>query len=61
MARSLRIQYFGSYYLKMNRGKSREDIFLTDKVRQFFVDGLADSCETYKIRLITYFYLNLHF
>jgi len=36
----------------MNRGNRREDIFLTDKDRQVFLDGLADSCETHRIKLI---------
>ena len=35
----------------MNRG---EDIFLSDKDRQVFLDDLADSCETYRIKLIAY-------
>jgi hypothetical protein len=38
----------------MNRGNRREDIFLTDKDRKVFLDGLADSCETYSIKLIAY-------
>lgn len=49
MARPLRIQYPGAYYHVNNRGNRGEDIFLTDKNRQVFVDGLADSCETYSV------------
>ncbi len=44
MARPLRIEYPGAYYHLMNRGNHGEDIFLTDKDRQVFLDGLADSC-----------------
>jgi hypothetical protein len=44
MARPLRIEYPGAYYHVMNRGNRREDIFLTDKDCQVFLDGLADSC-----------------
>ncbi len=56
MARPLRIEYPGAYYHVMNRGNRREDIFLTDKDRKVFLDGLTDSCETYSIKLITYVY-----
>ncbi|MEN8759124.1 MAG: transposase, partial [Desulfobacterales bacterium] len=45
----------------MNRGNRREDIFLTDKDRQVFLDGLADSCEIYSITLITYVLMSNHF
>ena len=52
MARLLRIEYPGAYYHVMNRGNRWEDIFLTDKDRKVFLDGLADSCETYSVKLI---------
>jgi len=45
----------------MNRGNRREDIFLTDKDRQVFLDGLADSCEIYSIKLIIYVLMPNHF
>jgi hypothetical protein len=38
----------------MNRGNRREDIFITDKDRKVFLEGLADSCEIYHIKLVTY-------
>ena len=41
-----------------NRG---EDIFLTDKDRMVFLDGLANSCETYGIKLIIYVLMPNHF
>ncbi len=61
MARPLRIQYPGAYYHVMNRGNRREDIFITDSDRKTFVDGLADSCETYDVRLIGYVLMPNHF
>ena len=61
MARPLRIEYPGAYYHVMNRGNRREDILLTDKDRQVFLDGLADSCEIYSITLITYVLMSNHF
>ena len=52
MARPLRIEYPGAYYQVIDRGYRREDIFLTDNDRKVFLDGLADSCETYNVKLI---------
>ena len=46
MARPLRIEYPGAYYHVMNRGNHGEDIFLADKDRKVFLDGLVDSCES---------------
>jgi putative transposase len=60
MARPLRIGYPGAYYHMMNRGNRREDIFLTDQDRKVFVNGLADSCEIYHIKLITYVLMANH-
>ncbi len=60
MARPLRIEYPGAYYHVMNRGNRGEDIFLTDKDRQVFLDGLADSCETYRIKLIACVLMSNH-
>ena len=61
MARPLRIQYPGAYYHVMNRGNRHEDIFITDQDRQVFLDALADSCETYHIKLICYVLMSNHF
>ena len=61
MARPLRIQYPGAYYHVMNRGNSREDIFVTDQDRKVFLDALADSSETYHIKLISYVLMSNHF
>ena len=60
MVRKLRIEYPAAYYHVMNRGNRGENIFLTDKDRQVFLDGLTDSCETYNIKLITYVLMSNH-
>jgi REP element-mobilizing transposase RayT len=60
MARPLRIEYLGAYYHVMNRGNRGEGIFLTDKDRQIFLDGLAGSCETYHAKLIAYVLMSDH-
>lgn len=61
MARPLRIQYAGAFYHVMNRGNSRQDVFLTDSDRSSFLGGLADSCETFGVRLIVYVLMPNHF
>ena len=61
MARPLRIQYPGAYYHVMNRGNRREDIFITDTDRSSFIDALADSCETFSVKLIAYVLMANHF
>ena len=45
----------------MNRGNRREDIFVTDQDRKVFLDALADSCEIYHIKLISYVLMSNHF
>ena len=60
MARPLRIEYPGAYYCVMNRGNRRENKLLTDQGRKVFLDGLADSCEIYHIKLITYVLMANH-
>ncbi len=57
----MRIEYPNAYYHVMNRGNRGEDIFLTDKDRRAFLDGLADSCETCRIKLIAYVLMTNHF
>ena len=61
MARPLRIQYPDAYYQVMNRGNRGEAIFITDSDRATFLDGLADSCETYGVQLIGYVLMRNHF
>ena len=61
MARPLRIQYPGAYYHVMNRGNRRDDIFITDQDRHVFLDALAGSCETYRVKLISCVLMSNHF
>lgn len=61
MARPLRIQYCDAYYHVMNRGNRREDIFITDQDRKVFLDALADSCDTFQVKLISYVMMSNHF
>jgi REP element-mobilizing transposase RayT len=44
MARSLRVEYEGAFYHVMARGNRREEIFLDDDDRRFFLDAVAEVC-----------------
>ena len=44
MARSLRVEYPGAYYHVMARGNRREDIFLDDNDRGFFLQAVSEAC-----------------
>ena len=44
MARSLRVEYPGAYYHLMARGNRREDIFLDDNDRGFFLQAVSEAC-----------------
>ena len=45
MSRSIRIEYAGALYHLMARGNRRENIFLCDDDRLFFLKTLEDACE----------------
>ena len=44
MARSVRLEYEGAIYHVMARGNRREDIYLDDDDRRFFLGTLAEAC-----------------
>jgi len=61
MARALRIDYPGAYYHVMNRPNSGQDIFVVDRDRVSFLEGLEDSCEIYGVKVIAYVLMSNHF
>jgi putative transposase len=61
MARPLRIELADAYYHAMNRGNNRQDIFFSDKDRLSFLEALADSCEIFAVRLVSYALMSNHF
>ena len=61
MARPLRIEIPDGYYHVMNRGNNRQDIFLSDKDRNAFMEALAASCEIYDVHLMAYVLMTNHF
>ena len=44
MARSIRIEYEAAIYHVMARGNRREDIYLDDDDRRFFLGTLGEAC-----------------
>jgi REP element-mobilizing transposase RayT len=61
MARPLRIEYPGAYYHVMNRGNNKQNIFFTDKDRKSFLQGLAESSDTYGVKVFAFVMMNNHF
>ena len=61
MARPLRIEVAGGFHHVMNRGNNRQDIFLSDKDCQGFLEALTDSCEIYHVNLMAYVLMTNHF
>ena len=51
MARPLRIEFEGAVYHVSARGNAREEVFVDDRDRERFMRRLAESVETYDIRL----------
>jgi REP element-mobilizing transposase RayT len=54
MARPLRIEFEGAVYHVSARGNAREEVFVDDRDRERFMRRLAESVETYDIRLYLY-------
>ena len=51
MARKLRLSFPGAIHHVMFRGNERHDIFRDDDDRQWFLDRLADSVESFTVRM----------
>ena len=60
MARPLRIQFPGALYHITNRGNNRESLFKDDDDRKAFLTILAQSVDTYQIRLHSFVLMNNH-
>ncbi|MBN1506203.1 MAG: transposase [Sedimentisphaerales bacterium] len=61
MARLLRVEYEGALYHVTARGNERRAIFLDDKDRVRFVSKLAETAETYHLRLYAYVLMSNHY
>ncbi len=61
MARKLRVEYPGAIYHVINRGDRREDIFLTDKDRELFLETLQEACGKTGWHVLAYCLMRNHF
>jgi putative transposase len=60
MARPLRVEYPGAYYV-MNRGLSRRNIFLEDKDRERFLELLGETSRQWKVEIFAYYLWDNHY
>lgn len=60
MARHLRIEYPGAIYHARVRGNARGVLFTEDRERERFLVRLAESVETYNVRLYAYCLMTNH-
>ncbi len=61
MARPLRIEYPGAYYHVINRGNSGEDIFVSERDKEKFLEYLGHAAERFSIIIHTYCLMTNHF
>lgn len=61
MSRPLRIQYPGAWYHVMNRGNARQEVFLSQKDYETFLNLLGESVELWKIRIHAFSLLPNHY
>jgi len=61
MSRPLRIEYPGAWYHVMNRGRRREDIFLTSHDYEEFIRVLQEASEQWNLRVSAYCLMPNHY
>lgn len=61
MARPLRIEYPGAFYLVMARGNERKDIFLDGSDREKFLSYLETGFLRYKAAIHVYCLMSNHY
>jgi len=61
MARPLRIQYPGAWYHVMNRGASRQRIFIDENDRKDFLNLLGETSDMFTIQIHAYGLLDNHY
>lgn len=61
MSRPLRIEYRGAYYHVMNRGTTRQKIFLNDHDRQGFLDLLGETSQMWGLQVYAYCLMDNHY
>ena len=61
MARPLRVEYPGAHYHVINRGNAGEDIFISERDKEKFLDYLEKAVERYGIIIHAYCLLTNHY
>jgi putative transposase len=61
MSRPLRIQYAGAWYHVMNRGASRQRIFIDEDDRKDFLNLLGEISDIFTVRIHAYCLLDNHY
>lgn len=61
MARPLRIEYEGAFYHVINRGNAGEDIFISDRDHEKFLEYLETAVERFSINIHTYCLMTNHY
>jgi putative transposase len=61
MARQWRIEYPGALYHVSSQGNGRQDIFLSDQDRRYFLDLLEECCARFNIEVHAYVLMGNHY
>jgi putative transposase len=61
MVRSLRVEYPGAFYHIFNRGNSKENIFLTNRDREKFLEYLETSVDRFSLIIHAYCLMDNHY
>lgn len=61
MSRPLRIEYPGAWYHVMNRGRRREDIFLTSEDYRSFIKVLLETADFWNLKISGYCLMSNHY
>ncbi len=61
MSRPLRIEYPNAFYHVMNRGASRQAIFLIDDDYEIFLETLKETSKFFDLRIVSYCLMSNHY
>ncbi|UCE52244.1 MAG: transposase [Desulfobacterales bacterium] len=61
MARPLRVEYPGAYYHVIHRGNAGENIFISNRDHEKFLENLEKAVERYEIKIHTYCLMTNHY
>ena len=61
MSRPLRIEYPNAFYHVMNRGASRQPVYLVDDDYEIFLEVVKECCRFFGIRIISYCLMPNHY